>query len=213
MLLLAIATCWPSGARAADAAASLADSLAPPDLSSPGATLSTFIAEMESAVRGYYEGDLGAMRTHAGRAFATLEPTNAGGEASFIEMADKSLMLLEVLARVTLPPRADMPDAAQVAESGLHAWTIPGTEVRLASRSDDAGLATGSLVTEDTVQRIPAFYRLIQHLPAMGELRRYQGIVERFRRGPGFAAPAVVTSLVQSLPGQWFILIGELPLW
>jgi MscS family membrane protein len=213
VLLLAIATGWPSGARAADATASLADPLAPPDLSSPGATLNTFIAEMEAAVRSYYEGNLGAMHAHAGRAFATLERTIAGGEASFVEMADKSLMLLEVLARVTLPPPDDMPDAAQVAENGLQAWTIPGTELRIASQSDDTGLATGFLFTEDTVQRIPAFYRVIQHLPAKGELRRYQGIVERFRRGPGFAAPAVVTSLVQSLPGQWFILIGELPIW
>ncbi|MEZ5862767.1 MAG: mechanosensitive ion channel family protein [Geminicoccaceae bacterium] len=213
MLLLVLVMGGPIGALADDATTSLADPLAPPDLSSPRATLDTFIAETKSAVRSYYDGDLGGMRAHAERAFATFEPVSAGGEASFVEMADKSLMLLEVLARVTLPPPADIPDAAAVAESGLRAWTIPGTELRLASQPDETSDLTGFLFTEETVLRIPEFYRLIQNLPASGELESYAGIVERFRRGPGVAAPAVVTSLVQSLPRQWFTLVGELAIW
>lgn len=211
VFLLALAMGWPTAAPADTT--SLDDPLAPPDLSSPRATLGTFIHEMEAAVRSYYDGNLGAMRGHAGRAFATLEEPSTGGETSFVEMADKSLMLLEVLARVQLPPPADIPDAAEVTEKGLHAWTIPGTELRLASEADDTGEATGFHFTAETVLRIPEFYRLIQHLPASGELSRYQGIVERFRRGPGFAAPAVMTSVVQSLPRQWFTLLGELALW
>lgn len=211
VFVLALAMGWPTAAPADTSA--LADPLAPPDLSSPRATLDTFIHEMEAAVRSYYGGNLGAMRAHAGRAFATLKETAAAGETSFVEMADRSLMLLEVLARVQLPPQADIPDAAQVAEAGLHTWTIPGTELRLATEPDEDGDLSGFHFTAETVLRIPEFYRLIQHLPASGELGRYQGIVERFRRGPGFAAPAVMTSVVQSLPRQWFTLVGELALW
>ncbi len=211
VLLLALAMGWPTGARAD--ATSLADPLAPPDFSSPRATLETFIDEMEAGIRTYYEGNLGAMRAHAGRAFAALEPTSVGGEASFVEMADRTLMLLEVLARIDLPPPADMPGAEEVAESGMTSWTIPGTELRIASQPDETENVADFLFTEETVLRIPEFYRLIQNLPARGELGRYQGIVERFRRGPGFAAPAAFTSFIQSLPRSWFTLVGELALW
>ena len=209
LLALALAMGWSAGARAADEI----DPLAPPDLSSPRATLETFIGETEAAIARYYAGDRVGMRRHAERAFAAMEPTSGVTETTYSEEAERALMLLEVLARVELPPEAQMPDAEEVKKEGLQSWTIPGTELRIASHTDENGVDQGFRFTEDTVLRIPEFYRLIRDLPAKGELRRYQGIVERFRRGPGFEAPAVLTSFVQSLPRSWFNLAGPLPLW
>lgn len=209
LLLLTLAVGWSAGAQAVDDV----DPLAPPDLSSPQATLETFIDEVETSIARYFDGDVAGMRRHAERAFATLEPPSGVAEASFVEMADRTLMLLEVLARVDLPPYSTIPDAQEVREEELRSWTIPGTELRLASQTDENGVEQGFRFTEDTVLRIPEFYGLIQDLPAKGELSRYQGIVERFRRGPGFAAPAVLTSFVQSLPRSWFSLAGPLPMW
>lgn len=212
-LLLTLGLGWPIGAMALDAAVGTPGPLDPPDLSSPRATLATFTIEARAAIKSYTAGDSAAVREHAMRAFATFEGPPVTGETSFVAATETAIMLLEVLARIDLPRPAEIPDAAQVATLDLHSWTVPGTEITLATPADEPAGHAEFRFTEETVSRIPEFFHRVEDLPATGDLGTYYGIAERFRLGPGLEAPPAFTTFIQGLPNFWFIMLGELPIW
>jgi MscS family membrane protein len=187
--------------------------LNPPDISSPQATLNTFLAETTAAVNAYYAGELELMRAHADRAFQTLDVEYPNNDAGSLQAIEAALHLLEILIRIDLPPVAEIPGAAPSAGELPPYWTIPRTEIRLVHVRGEGGQAVGYRFSAETIRRLPEFYQQVQHLPVKPDFARYEGAVERFRLRPGFAAPSSFVSFVQSLPPVWFTTFGGEPWW
>ena len=146
--------------------------LAPLDTSSPRATLTSFlgvIPEFEEAVTAYLAAPsrdralrVLRVRDRASRVMdlSALPPAalrQRGGQALYL--------LLEVLARLELPPLEQVPDAtAFTPDSRRDRWTIPNTEITIAR------IATGPragefLFSAETVARLGEFYSAVEHLP------------------------------------------------
>lgn len=211
-VLMFLAVFCLRGAAAQTHGGHVLDPLAPPDLTSPRATMSTFIDETTATIDLMRAGYATGMRTQAERAFAALDMEMKRGEGGFDEMIENTFMLLEVLAKLDLPPSEDMPGAEAVA-GGLRAWTIPETEIRLISTVDEEGEVGPFRFSPETVARIGEFYQRMRPFPATGTLRAYGDIVERFRLRPGFAAPAAFGRFIHDLPPAWLTLIGNMPIW
>ncbi len=151
------------------------------------------------------------MRMRAERVLQTLAAEFPATEAGFLQAVETSLYLLEILIRVELPPAGKIPDAGP--EEPLPYWRIPHTEMRLVRLEAEGGELIGYRFSADTVKRLPEFYERVRDLPARDGMEPYHGAVERFRLRPGFAAPAVVVSLVQGLPPWWFRTFAGEPWW
>ncbi len=206
-------TAWVSSAAAAvpDTGNPDPHPLKPPDISSPRATLHTFLAEVRAAVDAYSTADLELMRSRADRAFQALAAEFPATEAGFLQAVETSLYLLEVLIRVELPPADKIPAAGP--EELPPYWRLPHTEMRLVRIEADGGELIGYRFSADTVERLPEFYQRVRDLPVREGMERYQGAVDRFRLRPGFAAPAVIVKTVQGLPPVWFTTLAGEPVW
>jgi MscS family membrane protein len=214
-----LALCGPMTAVHAQ---NLADNpLAPADISSPAATLQTFMTDMEGAIRAYNGGDVEGMRLHADRVFQTfateLPPTQAG----FLQGSETALYLFEVLIRLDLPPREAIPGGAPVAAdapadeaTALPAsWRVPGTDIRIERQLDADRDLIGYRFAEQTLSRVQEFYRRAQELPVPADFRQFRGIAERFNVRPGLTAPAFVVATVNALPEEAFAQVAGAPIW
>ena len=65
----------------------------------------------------------------------------------------------------------------------------------------------------ETVARLPEFYERARALPVKKRYASFDGVEERYRLRPGFAAPAFVHRTVDSLPPGWFATLGGAPRW
>jgi MscS family membrane protein len=79
------------------------------------------------------------------------------------------LLLAEVLARIKLPPLAEIPGAAANETGGEAAklplrWQIPHTEITIAKVSEGGG-AGEYLFTAETIARVPEFFESVRALP------------------------------------------------
>ncbi len=187
--------------------------LAPPDISSPRATIETFLQEVRSGVAQYNFGNIPELRRHIERAYETYDSEFPPTESGFVQGALTSLQLFEVLIRVALPPAEMIPGAEEVAETELVAWTIPDTALTLARRETDEGGLIGYRFDEATIDRLPTFYLQIKDLPPQPEFRRYAGLLERFQSRPGLGAPAFFVGAVTALPPIAFRNIAGEALW
>jgi len=187
--------------------------LSPPDISSPPAMLATFMHETTAAMDAYFDGDLELMRARANRSFQTLAVDFPPTDAGFLKGMESSLQLLEILIRIDLPKADLVPGQAMTAEERPPYWVIPDTELRVVRVSEESGELVGYQFSAATVERVTEFYQRVQGLPVRNEFLKYDGVVERFRLRPGFAAPALVVRSVESLPPAWFKTFGGEPLW
>ena len=187
--------------------------LAPPDLSSPRATIETFLTEVRSAIDTYAAGDVEQMRRHVERAYQTYDTQYPSTESGFLQGSVTSLRLFEVLIRLDLPPLDEIPGAEEVAETELYAWVIPNTAISIERRETEQGLLIGYRFSEETMERLPEFYLQIKDLPARPEFARYAGVLERFQKRPGLAAPAIFVNTVNALPPAAFVSVAGEALW
>lgn len=183
--------------------------LSPPDVSSPQATLRTFLSEVTAAIGAYSAGEQDLMHARADRVFQTFETPYPANDADFVREIESALRLLEILIRIDLPPEEEIPDAAVSAE----AWTIPHTEIRIVPVAATDGAPIGYRFAAESLARLPDFHERVREMPIMEGFGQYDGVVERFRLRPGFAAPGFFVSHVQSLPPVWFETLGGEPLW
>jgi len=174
--------------------------LAPPDLSSPRATIETFFHEFRSGVARYRDGDISELRQHIERAYETYDTEFPPTESGFLQGALTSIQLFEVLIRVELPPAEEIPGAEEVAETELATWTIPNTEITLARRETDDGRFIGYRFDQATMDRLPTFYLQIKDYPPQPGFRQYAGMLERFQSRPGLGAPSFFVSAITALP-------------
>ena len=138
--------------------------LAPPDASSPRATLNTFLDQMNKAVDAYKAGHRKQARAFLNRSVRCL---NLDAEPPAIRPVlglYSSLYLKETLDRIDVPPLEEVPDAKTSETEKLTSWTIPYTEITIAAVK--GGQAGGRfLFSPDTVKRSEEFYNNVKNLP------------------------------------------------
>lgn len=192
-----LAMCWAS-AYAHDRA----HPLAPPDRSSPRATLTNFLALMDRAYTHWtsesdtdddrFEREAISRVAHQFFDLDEVAPSvrrNVGRETA--------VYMKEVLDRIELPPWDQIPDAAMLAATpGMKQWTIPQTEIVLVQLTE--GLHQGQWVfSSETDERAPEFYRRVQHLAYKPGASA--GLYQLFVSEPGWMIPR---GLIRALP-EW----------
>ena len=138
--------------------------LAPPDTSSPRATLHTFLDTMNASVQALSSGkrlEARALLERAGRCLDLSEEPEAIRRAL---MNGAALRMKEVLDRIALPPFSDIPGAKAVRDENLKSWTIPHTEITIALSKSNPHLKR-FLFTPETVRRSVEFYERVRNLP------------------------------------------------
>ena len=212
--LLAIVLVATICGQASPARADRAHPLAPPDLSSPRATLKNFLALMDKA-HGHWKS---ASQTEQDR----LERLAIAHVAhQFFDLSDiapsvrrnvgreTAVYMKEVLDRIELPPWEQIPDADMVAAypGGLTQWTIPQTEITLVRLKE--GLREGQWVfSSETDERVADFYQRVKHLPYKPGAS--EGLYELFVSEPGWMIPR---GLIRALPDWMQARYGGQAIW
>jgi MscS family membrane protein len=164
----------------AGAAGDAGHPLEPLDLSSPRATLNSFLATMDDyfhlLTEEYWESPSRAVSGHlreiAARAERTLDLSKTPPAARFDMGRDGIIYLYEVLSRIELPPETAIPGAAAFPDAGGDrkadgkpaSWTIPHTEITL-TRVTEGPDAGEFLFSAATVARAGEFYQKTRVLP------------------------------------------------
>lgn len=130
LVLATLAVTAPSNARAQSIGV-----LAPPDTSSPRATLRSFLDNMEVAYRPFIDGtskELPIWSEAALRATLTMDTSLITDAQGLRGAIDASVRLYEVIARTNMPHPASIPDAAAMASLSKDTprrWNVPGTSI------------------------------------------------------------------------------------
>ncbi len=157
--------------------------LAPPDTSSPQATLRTFV---ENVNRGHrilmaayeqYLKEPGMLpstsvseqakqaKIAVRRAERTLNLSKIPSRLKPDVALEGTLMLKEILDRIEVPPYTKIPDAEAVAaDEDLSGWTLPDTEIHIV-KVEEGPRAGEFLFSPETVARLGEFYQKVQQLP------------------------------------------------
>jgi MscS family membrane protein len=145
--------------------------LAPPDTSSPRATLKSFQDIMGEYGRLLKEDIHTKSRTSELRndfledqAGSCLDMSNIPKERIDDVASDTAAILQEILDRIELPHYKDIPDAAAVQANKLFRWTIPYTEITIA-KIKEGPLEGKWLFSSETVARSNEFYKKVEDLP------------------------------------------------
>lgn len=160
----------PSWAAADNATEVAWNPLAPADLSSPRATLATFLDNANLS----WEAAL-AVAERGEELSETQEFTSLRAQRcldlSKVPVADRedvrresAIMLLDVFNRIPLPDLASVPDKREAQESELESWEVPGTPIVIAKVMEGAR-AGQWLFSPYVVNRLPEYYRLTRGLP------------------------------------------------
>ena len=169
--------------------------LAPPDTSSPRATLNTFLNEMNKAVDAHKAGHRDQARAFLDRAVRCLNLDAEPPALRPVLGLYAALYLKETLDRIDIPPFDEVPDAKTIETDKLTGWTLPYTEITVAAVKNGPSGAR-FLFSPDTVKRSEEFYDKVRNLPykpgAQGAL--YEQLTSS-------AGPLVSKELMDRLPG------------
>ena len=203
----------PLGAGAGESGGPETHPLEPPDVSSPEATLNTFLTEATAAIEASYEGKREAVGAHRDRLFQTLEVDRPSSEPELRALVESSLYLFEILIRIDIPARKEIPGPELDPERMPAYWTIPPTELRIVRIDSAVGAPPQYRFSAETVARLPEFFERAKSLPVKKRFAKFDGVQEKYRLQPGFAAPAFFHRAVEALPPRWFMTLGGVPLW
>lgn len=178
--------------------------LAPPDRSSPGAVLYSFIDNMNVVQRAFVTGDReGKLAPAFKRAIDTLDLSDVAPTLHFDVGGFSSLLLKEILDRLELPKRGAMPEG----DEALEHWTIPETEITIV-RINEGELADQYVFSKRTVERLQEFYDKARSLPYRSDAMT--GVLDIYLDNPGGLVPA---HWAERLPGWSKKRVFERPLW
>jgi MscS family membrane protein len=138
--------------------------LAPPDTSSPRATLKTFLDTVNDAVHVYKAGRRDEARALAYRAARCLNLEKEPPALRDMMALYVTLYLKETLDRIEIPPDDEIPDAKAIRTEKISSWTIPYTEITIALVKDGSSVQR-FLFTSDTVRNAEQYYNEVKHLP------------------------------------------------
>lgn len=201
----------------------MANPLAPPDTSSPAATLNSVrneTAEAASIINKAFEHHIhspglfaddetlrasATARAHLSHAMRGLDlsaipPTNRDKVGT-----ERLLMLSEVLER--LPPLTPE-QTALAAASDRNAWTYPNTEIRIA-RMQNGPRAGEFLFTAETIERAPEFYHVLGAAPDRDRFDFYKF----YSLSPGDLMPPKWYGWVRSMPDWMLADYNDQALW
>ncbi|MGC8659009.1 MAG: mechanosensitive ion channel family protein [Desulfomonilaceae bacterium] len=161
LALLALVSCVSAGKASADHAPY---PLEPVDVSSPRATIESFIKYNTKAASAYLSGNTKEARVNVTR---LLQCLNLERELPDLKRAigfESTLYLVEILHRIEIPPYSEIPDQKAVLDQKLTSWTIPHTPITIGLVKDQS--STGRfLFTPETLKRLPDLYNTVKHLP------------------------------------------------
>ena len=191
-----------------------------PNVSSPRATLFSFIDNMNASYELLMEAHQENIESSGMYIHDRVKPKKLEAERYF-EKATYSLdlssfppslrkylgysapiMLKEILDRIDLPNPEDVPDAAsldsiQDAGSELSFYTIPNTEITLVRINK--GFQQGKyLFSEESISRLDEFYTKSKHLPYRTDTNTSEGFYTFYANTPG-----------KLLPPKWSTFLPE----
>ncbi len=189
--------------------------LAPPDTSSPQATIKSFVENVNESHRilmeayGQYLKEPGpfpspSVRKQANQAVIFFDRAERCLNLSEIPArlepeiaAEGTLLLKEILDRIEMPTYAEIPDAKAVAgDKELSRWTLPDTEIDIVKVQEGAN-AGEFLFSPETVSHLKQFYKKVSNLPY--KPLATEGFYQFFISSPG-----------RLFPFKWF---DGLPSW
>ena len=171
--------------------------LEPPDNSSPRATLQTFLDTMNKALETYRMGERDEAGALARRASLSLDLESKPQAIKNTLSVESVIYLKEILDRIELPPWEKIPDQVEIQKSNLTSWTIPHTEITIASKKID-GQGQQFLFTRETVDSLEYFFDKVKSLPYRSD------------SGGGALANELITSSNYEIVNK---IIGILPNW
>ncbi len=206
--------------------------LSPLDTSSPRATLQGLIETVDDA----YVGMAGILEEYANadqlylssglhkrqiatlrRASKALRALDTSGNSPVLMDTiplERLVQLKEILDRIELPALTDIPDAEAMKRLGSKRWRLPGTEIDFV-QVQDGPRAGEYLVSAESMDRLPEFYRKVANLPyKTGPAKQLHEVFRALSSGKtetiyeGFlSSPA---GLVGVVPLRWML---NLPGW
>ncbi len=176
--------------------------LAPPDTSSPRATLKSFRQSMDTTFRPFYDSNKVPIPKGTpafDRAVRSLDTSHLPPATARRLGAEAAILLNEVLDHVALPPYDEIPDAGAIraaAAGGPVVYRIPNTDIAIVEIEE--GRRKGEfLFSAETVDRAREFHeRTLSMAPRPGAMK---GLYKRVSIAPG-----------ENLPRAW---IEQLPDW
>lgn len=138
--------------------------LAPPDRSSPRATLKTFLDSTNRAVEAFKAGHRGEARVLTNPAVACLNLEKEAPSLRRVVGLSTAIYLKEVLDRIEIPDDEDIPDEKTIQTQKISSWTIPYTEITIAAVKEGSSTER-FLFTSDTVRKSEAFYIKVANMP------------------------------------------------
>ncbi len=152
--------------------------LEPVDTSSPRATMTSFIIEMEGLWRlfrdEYWDSPshqlYERMINRAARALRTLDLSEVAPSARIEVSYQAATLLYETLARIELPAIEEIPGGSDFENAEKRAkWTIPHTDITIVRVTE--GARTGEfLFSPATVARVREFYQRTRALPYLRDV-------------------------------------------
>jgi MscS family membrane protein len=138
--------------------------LAPPDTSSPRATLKTFLDNMNNAVSAYKAGHKNEAIAFDGRAARCLNLEKEPPALRHVLGFYATLYLKETLDRIEIPSDDEIPDAKTVRTEKISSWTIPYTEITISLVKEDSSVER-FLFSNATVRNAEKYYNEVKNLP------------------------------------------------
>ncbi len=179
--------------------------LEPVDTSSPRATLTGFLDELDDVwalFRDEYWDSPGyelskVIENRAGRILRALDLSGVAPSTRIEVGYEAATLLYEILSRIELPPIDDIPDASDFGDAeGPAQWTIPHTSITIARVTE--GARKGEfLFSAATVERVREFYERTRSLPYQRDVP-IEDTVRLRQRLPGWW---VSMATIESLPG------------
>jgi MscS family membrane protein len=187
--------------------------LEPADLSSPRATLRSFVDRSDAvfaAVRTTEKSAAQAARTRRMIAVVVgcLDLREEAPSLADSRGRQAAVCLKEVFDRIGLPPDDEIPDADAVEREELKRWRVPHTEITLVRVAD--GPREGEwLFAADTVRRAEDFYRHVRDLPYRADAGS-PGFHDLYVRAAGWMIPE---AWVRALPAWARATVLEETVW
>lgn len=201
--------------------ASVPNPLAPPDTSSPRATLKSYLDTMGEYARLMREDintkdQASKLRDQQleDKAELCFDLSKISRERVEDVANDTLNIFIEILDRIEIPPFEDIPDRAAVLAEELTRWSIPNTEITIAKVKD--GPREGEwLFSPETVARRSEFYNKVKHLPyrpdpVAGRIGPVGGLFDAYILYPEETMPS---EWIEDLPGWMKTVYFDQPVW
>jgi MscS family membrane protein len=188
--------------------------LAPPDTSSPRATLGSFLTDANAAWRAYLEsgeeeeGEAADPARHVRRAVRTIDLSQVAPVQRDEVGTVTLILLLDVFNRIALPSPKYLPDAAEMEQQQLTRWVIPNTGITIAQVKE--GPRKGEwLFTPEVITGARGFYRRTRSLP----LKPGAVVEDGFAIYVAIAGWMIPVDWIDALPNWAHEVYGEQTVW